>query len=318
MKVTKTQVMEGAFMDVKEMRNSEILLETGTNELELLEFDVGRKLYGINIAKVREIMRESELVVVPHSAPEIEGVFMPRDRLITIMDLHKVLNTEKPEDARGLLIISEFNEMDIGFHVSNVYGIQRISWTAIKEPPKENPSFEESLATGIATIGDKEIIILDFERIVSDLNKNATLDYSGSEGLKAKNGADIQLVVAEDSAFLNKLIVNSLNDVGFTNIESFPNGQEAWDYISQFSDYEGDISDKIGAIITDIEMPQMDGHRLTKLVKDNKKLADIPVFLFSSLINEQMYKKGLTVGANAQFSKPQIGQLMEKLVKLFS
>ncbi len=303
-------------MDAKEMRSSEILLETGTNELELLEFDICGNLYGINIAKVREIMRRTELVPIPHAAPEIEGVFMPRDRLITIIDLHKVMKKEIPEDERGMFIICEFNEMDIGFHVTKVHGIQRISWTDIEKPPQLSQTYEQSIATGVAKIDDKIILILDFEKIVSDLNKGATLDYSGAEDLHAGDISDKRLVIAEDSQFLNKLIVNSLNEVGFTNIRSFPDGKEAWDYISQFSDYEGDISEQIAAIITDIEMPQMDGHHLTKLVKADEKLSTIPVFLFSSLINEQMYKKGLTVGADAQFSKPQIGQLMEKLVEI--
>jgi len=304
-------------MDAKEMRNSEILLETGTNELELLEFDICGNLYGINIAKVREIMRKAELVPIPHAAPEIEGVFMPRDRLITVIDLHKVMKKEIPEDERGLFIICEFNGMDIGFHVSKVHGIQRISWTDIEKPPQIAQTYEQSIATGIAKIGEKIILILDFERIVSDLNKNATLDYTGAEDLHADGDlSEKHLVVAEDSQFLNKLIVNSLNEVGFTNIRSFPDGKEAWDYISKFIDEEGDVTEKISAVITDIEMPQMDGHHLTKLIKTDEKLSKIPVFLFSSLINEQMYKKGLTVGADAQFSKPQIGQLMEKLVEM--
>ena len=303
-------------MDAKDMRSSDILLETGTNELELLEFTINGNLYGINIAKVREIRRPSELVPIPHSAPEIEGVFMPRDRLITIIDLHKVMKRELAEGERGMFIICEFNEMDIGFHVTKVHGIQRISWTDIEKPPQLSQTYEQSIATGVAKIGEKIILILDFEKIVSDLNKGATLDYTGSEDLDAGNISDKKLVVAEDSQFLNKLIINSLNDIGFTNIHSFPDGKEAWDYISQFSGYEGDVTEKIAAIITDIEMPQMDGHHLTKLVKSDETLSKIPVFLFSSLINEQMYKKGLTVGADAQFSKPQIGQLMEKLVEI--
>ena len=92
-----------------------ILLESGTNELELLEFNVCGNSYGINIAKVREIMMEQELVPMPQAPDEIEGVFMPRDKLITVIDLHKVLGTEKPENARGLFIICEFNGMDEAF-----------------------------------------------------------------------------------------------------------------------------------------------------------------------------------------------------------
>ena len=114
------------------------------------------------------------------------------------------------------------------------------------------------------------------------------------------------------------MIVNSLADIGFKEIKSFPNGKEAWDYISKFANYNGDISECVAAVITDIEMPQMDGHHLTKLIKSDSKLKKIPVFLFSSLINEQMYKKGLSVGADEQFSKPQIGMLIERLMQILS
>ena len=109
-----------------------------------------------------------------------------------------------------------------------------------------------------------------------------------------------------------------ISDIGFKEIRSFPNGKEAWDYISQFSGYNGDVTNCVAAVITDIEMPQMDGHHLTKLIKSDPTLKKIPVFLFSSLINEQMYQKGLSVGADEQFSKPQIGMLIERLIQILS
>ena len=268
-----------------------ILLESGTNELELLEFNVCGNSYGINIAKVREIMMEQELVPMPQAPDEIEGVFMPRDKLITVIDLHKVLGTEKPENARGLFIICEFNGMDVGFHVTAVQGIQRIGWTAIEKPPQVSGDSTTGIATGIAKVDGKILVILDFEKIVSDINKAAGLDLKGAENAKATAvTAEKHIVIVEDSQFLNKMIVNSLSDV--TNC--------------------------VAAVITDIEMPQMDGHHLTKLIKSDPTLKKIPVFLFSSLINEQMYQKGLSVGADEQFSKPQIGMLIERLIQILS
>lgn len=296
-----------------------ILLESGTNELELLEFDICGNSYGINIAKVREIMMEQELVPMPQAPAEIEGVFMPREKLITVIDLHKVLGKEKPADARGLFIICEFNGMDIGFHVSSVQGIQRIGWTAIEKPPQVSSDANTGIATGIAKVNGKILVILDFEKIVGDINKSAGLDLAGSENIKAdKITSEKHIVIAEDSQFLNKMIVNSLADIGFKDIRSFPNGKEAWDYLSKFTNYDGDITECVAAVITDIEMPQMDGHHLTKLIKSDSKLKKIPVFLFSSLINEQMYQKGLSVGADEQFSKPQIGMLIERLMQILS
>ena len=141
-------------------------------------------------------------------------------------------------------------------------------------------------------------------------------DLKGAENAKATAvTAEKHIVIVEDSQFLNKMIVNSLSDIGFKEIRSFPNGKEAWDYISQFSGYNGDVTNCVAAVITDIEMPQMDGHHLTKLIKSDPTLKKIPVFLFSSLINEQMYQKGLSVGADEQFSKPQIGMLIERLIQ---
>lgn len=300
---------------------SKILLESGTNELELLEFIVGGNSFGINIAKVNEVMFFQELTPIPEASPEIEGVFIPRDKLISVIDLHKVLKLPQPEGTMGMFIICQFNKMDVGFHVSSVKGIQRISWSDISKPPSIVSNSEQglstSMATGIAKINGKIIIILDFEKIVSDLHRSAGLDVSGVEEIDTPDKIESEkcLVVADDSPLLNRLIVDALKDKGFHNIHSFRDGQEAWEYVSQFKD-DPDVLSKIACVVSDIEMPRMDGHHLTKLIKDDKTLRHIPVILFSSLINEQMKVKGEAVGANAQFSKPQIKELIRTLLQL--
>ena len=292
-----------------------ILLESGTNELELLEFFVGHEEYGINIAKVSEILTYRPVTPMPSAPEEIEGVFMPRDKLITVVDLHKVLGIPQPEGNEGLLIVCEFNQLDIAFHVSTVKGIQRISWTNIEKPPTVANNSQKGVATGIAKIDGKIIIILDFEKIIADLNCSAGLDTSGIEKLEqsAEVDYDARIVIAEDSPLLNQLVVNALTKAGFHNILSFSNGQEAWNFISTFADSEN-VTEDISLIVSDIEMPQMDGHRLTKLVKDHSNLSKIPVFLFSSLIDDQMKEKGKAVGADEQFSKPQIGGLIQAMM----
>lgn len=291
-----------------------ILLESGTNELELLEFFVGDKDFGINIAKVSEIMTYREATPMPSSPPEVEGVFMPRDKLITIVDLHKVLNIPQPEDSKGLLIVCQFNQMDIAFHVTSVMGIQRISWANIEKPPTVANNSNNGIATGIAKVDTGIIIVLDFEKIITDLNCSAGLDVEGLDKFKNDDEIDYSrnIVIAEDSPFLNKMIVDTLNMAGYKNVISFANGQEAWNYISNVS-HDNHLLDHIALLITDIEMPQMDGHRLTKLIKDDSYLRQIPIFLFSSLIDEKMRLKGETVGADEQFSKPQINTLVETL-----
>lgn len=303
--------------------DTNILLESGTNELELLEFEVGNSCYGINISKVVEIMINQEVTPVPNAPEEVEGVFIPRDKLISVVDLHKVLNTQCTKTDKDIFIICEFNQMQVAFHVSKVKGIQRISWSDISDPPSiANGSNSEAagLSTGVAKVNGRIIIILDFEKIVSKLNRSAGLDTTGIDRLTRPDAVvgNKRIVVADDSKFLNKMITDSLEHIGFYNIQSFSNGQDAWDYVQSYRDSGDKITDDIAAVISDIEMPKMDGHRLTKLIKDDAVLKDIPVILFSSLINEQMIAKGKSVGADAQFSKPQIKDLINYLVNLLS
>lgn len=286
-----------------------ILLESGTNELEVLEFMVGAQSFGINIAKVIEIMNYEPMIPVPDSPPEFEGVFTPRDKVISVIDLHKVLNKESSDPEHDLLIICHFNQMDVGFHVSSVKGIQRISWEDIEKPPRISGDGMNNIATGIAKFKDRIILILDFEKIVSDMNATAVLDTTGMSSA-GSDKAHKHIVIAEDSPFLNTLIVNTLHEAGYENVVTFDNGKDAWDYISGHKNLGGDILDQVSCLISDIEMPKMDGHHLTKLIKDDSELKRIPVYLFSSLINEQMRRKGESVGADAQFSKPEIGKLI--------
>ncbi len=303
--------------------DTNILLDSGTNELEMLEFQVGDNNFGINISKVVEIMINQEVTPVPNSPEAVEGVFIPRDKLISVIDLHKVLNVQHERSGKEIFIICEFNKMNVAFHVTKVKGIQRISWAEIADPPAiaDSSSMDAiGLATGVAKIEGRIIIILDFEKIVATLNKNAGLDLEGIDRSMhpSEEIGNKRIIVADDSKFLNKLITDSLNNIGYHNISSFSNGQDAWDYISQFKDQEGDITSHIACVISDIEMPRMDGHRLTKLIKDDSVLCKIPVILFSSLINEQMIEKGKAVGADAQFSKPQIAELISHLTSLLS
>lgn len=303
--------------------NDDILLESGTNELELLEFTVGSNSYGINVAKVSEIMMDREITPIPNAPDEVEGIFIPRDKLISVIDLHKVLHTPKPVSDKEIIIVCGFNKMDVAFHVSSVKGIQRISWNDINEPPEVASGYNSfsGMATGVAKVDGRIIIILDFEHIVLSLNKSAGLDTSGIEDSSYPDSicSDKRIVVADDSQLLNKMIVNTLGSTGYKNIVSFQNGEDAWEYIEKFKecvDENHKITDFIGCVISDIEMPKMDGHRLTKLIKEDNILKNIPVILFSSLINEQMYKKGESVGADAQFTKPEINELIPELTKI--
>lgn len=294
--------------------DTKILLENGTNELEILEFTLGNNFYGINVAKIREIIKYEPVTPVPNSHPSIEGIFMPRDRMITAIDLMNCLGRGESE-PKGLFIVTNFNKLDIAFHVENVLGIHRVSWRDIIKPDATLSTTEESVSTGIIKQDGKLIIILDFEKIVTDINPETGLKVSEISELGERHRSNVPILIAEDSPLLNKLIVDSLKKAGYDNLIHTENGQKAYDVICQCKK-DGTLKEHVGVIVTDIEMPEMDGHRLTKLVKTDEQTAHIPVIIFSSLVNDEMKKKGEALGADAQLSKPEIGNLVRIVDKL--
>ena len=294
--------------------DTKILLENGTNELEILEFTLANNSYGINVAKIREIIPYQTVTPVPNSHPSIEGIFMPRDTMITAIDLKNCLGRGESE-TNGLFIITNFNKLDIAFHVESVQGIHRVSWRDIIKPDATISTTDESVSTGIVKKEDKLIIILDFEKIVSDINPETGLKISEIDELGARRRYNVPILIAEDSPLLNKLIVDSLKKAGYDNLIHTENGQKAYDVITQCKE-DGTLDQHVRVIITDIEMPEMDGHRLTRLVKSDDATANIPVIIFSSLVNDEMKKKGEALGADAQLSKPEIGNLVKIVDRL--
>lgn len=294
--------------------DTNILLENGTNELEVLEFILDGNSYGINVAKIKEIIPFQRVTPVPNAHPSIEGIFMPRDVMITAIDLKNCLQRGQSEE-QGLFIITNFNKLDIAFHVDQVIGIHRVSWTDIIKPGSAVSDSEDGISTGIIKINDKLIIILDFEKIITDISPETGLKVTEIDALGERKRSDLPILIAEDSALLNKLIVDSLKRAGYTNLIHTENGQAAWDIICECRD-EGTLDQHVKCLITDIEMPLMDGHRLTKLVKSDDNTKHIPVIIFSSLVNEDMKRKGESLGADAQLSKPEIGNLVKVIDSL--
>lgn len=289
-------------------------MENGTNELEILEFTLGSNSYGINVAKIREIITYEAVTPVPNSHPSIEGIFMPRDIMITAIDLKNCLGRGVSEPA-GLFILTNFNKLDLAFHVDSVQGIHRVSWRDIIKPDATISTTDESVSTGIIKQDGKLIIILDFEKIVTDINPETGLKVSEISELGERKRSNVPILIAEDSPLLNKLIVDCLKKAGYDNLIHTENGQRAYDVITQCK-ADGSLKDHVRLIVTDIEMPEMDGHRLTKLVKSDDATADIPIIIFSSLVNEDMMRKGEELGADAQLSKPEIGNLVKIVDRL--
>lgn len=291
-----------------------ILLESGTNELELLEFVVGGEHYGINVAKIRELCPFQRPTPVPNAHEYIEGIFMPRDMLITVIDLAGALGMPSSEDTSGdMYIITNFNRLHTAFHVQKVVGIHRVSWKDVTKPDSTIGSSSKGVATGIAKVDGRIIIVLDFEKIVSEINPETGLKLSEVDEMGERSRHDCPILLAEDSPLLLEMLKKCLTRAGYTHLIPTTNGQEAWAILDRMFREGGKVGQDIACVITDIEMPQMDGHHLTKLIKTDSRFEGLPVVIFSSLVNEEMKRKGEALGVDAQLSKPEIGKLVRQL-----
>ncbi len=292
---------------------SNVLLESGTNELEVMEFKIGGRHFGINVAKVLEILRYQAVTPMPNTSPFIEGIFKPRNSIITVVNLPKYLsldNIEVEEDAgKDILIITKFNGVSTAFHVNAVEGINRISWSDIEKPDSSIYGSTEGIATGIARYDNRLITILDFEKILTELNPDTVMGMEDHEAVGRKMN-NTPIVVVEDSPILMRMISETLVKMGYVNLTKCFNGQEALDLLEQYKELGGPISEHVKILITDIEMPKVDGHRLLKLIRTDEHLRSLPCVIFSSLITEEMRIKGEELGATAQISKPEIATLV--------
>lgn len=296
---------------------TKILLESGTNELEIMEFTVGGELFGINIAKIREIMRAQETKRMPNSHNFVEGIFKQRGEVITVIDLAKCLNIERSENkSHDIFILTHFNKLNFAFRVESVVGIDRVSWEDIKKPDKVISSGEDSVATAIAEYKDRLITILDFEKIIADISPETSITLDRLDELGDRVESQKKILVAEDSMMLSNLIIGFLHKSGYKNTVKFNNGKEAWNYLTEAKESGLPISNYVSCIVSDIEMPLMDGHRLTKLIKTDDELKHIPVILFSSLISDELRIKGQEVGADEQITKPEIVELVSIIDRL--
>lgn len=302
--------------------DSKILLETGTNELEVVEFFIeyeehnGKKSsqsFGINVAKVREIIRLPQLTILPHLPKSVLGVFNLRDKIIPALDLSKYLYGKTNISDNKKMIIAEFNKMSCGFLVNDVYRIHRISWTQIESPDAmQEFDSQNSTIIGIIKFEDRNILMVDIEKIIADVDPSSAMD--GSVTKKMMDWKPIA-VTAEDSSTIRKMITERLKIAGF-EIVSFNDGAEAWQFldgISKSCKNAEELKEKVNIVITDIEMPRMDGYTLTKLIKSDTILKSLPVVIFSSIVSGDVMHKGKAVGADAQLTKPQIGELLDVL-----
>ena len=305
-------------MDKNISSNNSAKFSEETSTLELMEFTMAGNAFGINVAKVTEIMRYTKITPMTLSHPCIDGVFKPRDNLITVINLPRYMalpENENPE--QDMFMLTNFDNVNAAFLVHTVEGMHRIKWSDVEKPSSIIYGSNDSVITGTVKKDNRIITIIDFEKVLYDINPETGLQISEVQRMGVREQNKKPVVVVEDSVFLRRMLLESLDVAGYTNIESFDNGQDAWDYLekcrSECLANITPIEKKVSIIITDIEMPRMDGHHLTKLVKSDEILAKVPVIVFSSLIDETQKQLGEKLGVSAHLSKPQIGKLVATL-----
>ncbi len=302
------------------MSQTNILLEAGTNELEIVEFFINERgpdgepyqgYYGVNVAKVLEIIRKPKITEMPEvNHPSVLGAFNQRSHIIPLVDLAMWLGKDRQESEAPKVVVTEFNQVTTAFLVSGVTRIHRISWEEVEQPNRYVSSLSNNSITGVVKLEGRIVFILDLEKIVADLNPSLglrldeTIDWTTNQGYRA--------LVADDSALVREMLRDLLQKAGFI-VETVNNGRLAWERlqsIREAAEQDGrPLWDYINVLVSDIEMPSMDGHNLTKRVREDHLLRDLPVILFSSLITDKLRHKGLAVGADEQVSKPEVSKL---------
>lgn len=303
----------------------DILLDAGTNELEVLVFEVGGCTCGVNVAKVREVIRSVSATQSPHQHKSVIGMFNMRGQVMPLIDMKYHLNLsdkriDKPEDCTdSRIIITDFNGMHTAFLVDGVEQIYRMNWSKAQPAPDLHSISGNSnedvvgVCTGVVQMGERMILMLDFESIADAILMEERLHIESVPNPHGIDRASKRLVLAEDSPFMRNLVERVFKSSGYTNIEMFPDGQSAYDRITAPL-AEGEAP--IDGIVSDIEMPRMDGLHLTKLLKEDKHLNKIPILLFSSLISEDNIKKGKQVGADIQVAKPELAEMVHLVDQL--
>lgn len=311
--------------------NTNILLESGTNELEIVEFYLEEPTssgktyvgyYGVNVAKVLEIIRLPKVTEMPQTPhPCVLGTFNLRNKVVPLVDLSLWLCKDRSSNASDKVVVTEFNRVVSAFRVSGVTRIHRLSWEQIEPPSIQVQTYSGNSVTGVVQLETRVVFILDMEKIVADLNPELALKELDQEVFveRQKELPDKDMVfkalIADDSTTIRRMIGSSLEKAGFEVTRTI-NGRIAWDQLLEWKTAataeNRPITDFVHILVSDIEMPAMDGHSLTRKVKEDPVLKHLPVILFSSLITESLRHKGEAVGADDQVSKPEMLQLAEK------
>ena len=302
-------------------------VEVGSNELEIIEFyideegaggeEMPRGYYGVNVIKVLEVIESPKLKASESAVhPCFMGTIPLRERILPVLDLSIWLGQSRKKSDHEVILVTEFTKRITGFLVSGVTQIYRVGWADVEAPSQYISSIDSNCVTGTVKLEDHFVLLLDFEKIIAELDpeykKTLVLDHP-------KSDKTYRVLVAEDSGIMRQAITAVFEHANFV-VHTYNNGLEAWNHISDFKfkaeQEERPLSDFFDVIVTDVEMPQMDGYTLTKNIKNDPLLQKTPVMLFSSIITDKLRHKGETVGADDQVTKPEFDTLAERAIAL--
>ncbi len=310
-----------------------ILLESGTNELELIEIyidEVGgyRGYYGVNVAKVLEIISlPPGIAKPPNAAPFVTGVFNHRGKVIILVDMALWLGKNRLEGANPIVIITEFNKVTSAFLVSGITRIHRSSWANIKPVDPFMQNYCDAI-TGLIHLEDRTVLMLDLERAIGEIDPRLAVPQlqpgeektPDSEAASAGLRYPMRILHADDSGMIRKATRKFLEEDNEFIVTSKADGKEAWEYLLELKakaiEKNRPITDFIDIILSDIEMPQMDGYHFCQKVKSDPDLKSLPFILFSSLITDKLRHKGESVHADAQLSKPNPDELVQSIKEI--
>lgn len=296
----------------------------GANKLEILLFTLGvdlssqrKEIFGINVFKVREVMRIPEITRAPDMPPAVEGMVSLRGVLVPVVDLAKYIGIQT-DTPPSIMIVTEYNLQTQGFLVGEVDTILRIDWADMKVPPAMLTAKMGGLVTAVTELPDKQLVMmLDVEKILSDTtNYDDSHIYASLTPLDCPNRT---VLYADDSSVARRQVARTLEALGVNGIAAM-NGRLAWEELQKIAaqaEVAGrPVRDYVQVILTDVEMPEMDGYVLTKQVKSDPRFAGIPVLMHSSLSSEANRRLGLSVGVDEYVPKFEPHRLAEVLARL--
>ncbi len=275
----------------------------GRNRLELLMFRLGtRQRFGINVFKVREVIKCPPLTRAPHSHHVISGMANMRGQTITVMDLAKAIGKPGVDLEDAFTIVTEYNRHVQGFLVSGVDRIVNLNWEEIKAPP--SGIGKQNFLTAVTNVDNELVEIIDVEKVMAEvMGFSSVISEEVTEGSNKEDFSGKHVLVIDDSSMARKQIIRVLEQMDI-QYSTANNGREAWELLLGWvEDKSVPLADRCSLVLSDVEMPEMDGYTLTKHIKDHPELQSLHVLLHSSLsgaFNENMVKK---VGANDFLAK---------------